>query len=55
MAQQEGSEQVKGEVDELMLEIRRVIEDNRKFLERVIEDDFDPEDEAEEDVPDEEL
>ena len=36
-------------------EISRVIADNRKFLARFLEDDFEPEEQAEEEAPPEEL
>ncbi|WP_169745373.1 hypothetical protein [Geobacter pickeringii] len=36
------------ELDELSKEIRKVIDANRKFLERVLDDDFDAEDAPEE-------
>lgn len=32
------------ELDELSKEIRKVIENNRKFLDRVMDEDFEPED-----------
>ncbi len=35
------------ELDELSKEIRKVIENNRKFLDRVMDEDFEPEDEEE--------
>lgn len=38
----------KTELDELTQEITRIISDNRKFLDRVMDDDFEPEEEAEE-------
>lgn len=37
-------------LDELGREIRKIISDNRKFLDRVMDDEFEPEDEGEEDV-----
>jgi hypothetical protein len=40
------------ELEELAREIRKVIADNRKFLDRVLDDDFEPE---EEDVTEEEV
>lgn len=40
------------ELVELASEIKRVIADNRKFLERVLEEDFEPE---EEEIADEEV
>ncbi|MBT0665231.1 hypothetical protein KI809_13065 [Geobacter pelophilus] len=49
MAQPEATEQEKGVVDELTSEIKRVIDDNRKFLERIMADDFD-----DDELPDEE-
>jgi hypothetical protein len=51
MSQTDGVEPLNGELDELTQEIRRVIEDNRKFLERVMDDEFEAEDEP--DTPDE--
>lgn len=33
----------KNELDELSREIRKIIEDNRKFLNRVMDEDFEPE------------
>jgi hypothetical protein len=36
----------KNELDELTREIGRIIADNRKFLARVMDDDFEPEEEA---------
>jgi len=35
----------KNELDELTQEITRIISDNRKFLARVMDDDFEPEEE----------
>jgi HEPN domain-containing protein len=43
----------KEQLDELTREIRKVILDNRKFLDRVMDDEFEPEEEDEE--PAEEL
>jgi hypothetical protein len=34
------------ELDELTREVNRIISENRKFLARVMDDDFEPEDEA---------
>jgi hypothetical protein len=34
----------RSELDELSREIRKVIENNRKFLDRVMDEDFEPED-----------
>ncbi len=34
----------RSELDELSREIRRVIENNRKFLDHVMDEDFEPED-----------
>ena len=36
------------ELDELTREISKIITDNKKFLARVMDDDFEPEEEAEE-------
>ncbi|HLO27264.1 MAG TPA: hypothetical protein VK187_14235 [Geobacteraceae bacterium] len=38
----------KNELDELTREINRIIVDNRKFLARVMDDDFEPEETEEE-------
>mgnify|MGYP006954410916 CR=1 FL=1 len=43
------------ELDELALEVRRVIDDNRKFLERIMDDEFEPEDDPDEELSAEEL
>jgi len=49
-------ERDKTSIEELTTEVRRVLEDNRKFLEHVMDDDFEPEDEPDcETSPDEEL
>lgn len=47
----------RSELDELSREIRKVIENNRKFLDHVMDDDFEPEDaeEAKDDEVFEEL
>jgi hypothetical protein len=42
-------EKEKNELEELTREITRVIADNKKFLDRVMDDDFEPELEEEED------
>lgn len=34
----------RNELDELSREIRKVIENNRRFLDRVMDDEFEPED-----------
>jgi len=48
--------ETKDPIAELAGEINRVISDNRKFLARIMEDDFEPEeDEGEEELPEEEL
>ncbi len=39
-----GMERDKASIEELTAEVRRVLEDNRKFLEHVMDDDFEPED-----------
>lgn len=41
-------EKEKSELDELTREISRIISDNKKFLDRVMDDDFEPEEEIEE-------
>ena len=38
----------KNELDELTREISKIITDNKKFLDRVMDDDFEPEEEVEE-------
>lgn len=38
----------KNELDELGREIRKIIADNEKFLARVLDDDFEPDEEGEE-------
>lgn len=45
----------KENVDDLTREIRRVIEENRKFLERVMDDEFEPEEGPDEDHESEEV
>jgi len=37
----------KNELDELTREIGKIITDNKKFLDRVMDDDFEPEEEIE--------
>ena len=39
------------DMEELGKEIRKTIEENRKFLDRIMDDEFDPEEEGEEDDP----
>lgn len=39
----------KNELEELSREVKKVIADNKKFLDRVMDDDFEPEEEGEED------
>lgn len=44
------------ELADLTQEIRRLIEENRKFLAQVMDEEFEPEDEGEDDMqPEEEL
>lgn len=38
----------KNELDELTQEIGKIIKDNKKFLDRVMDEDFEPEEEIEE-------
>lgn len=45
----------KGEMDELAHEVRRVIEENRRFLERMMDDEFEPEEEPDDGSEPEEL
>jgi len=40
-------ESEKNELDELSRDIRKIIADNEKFLNRVMDDDFEPEEEEE--------
>jgi hypothetical protein len=42
------------ELEELAREIRKIVQDNNKFLEKVLDEEFEPEEEAEEE-PDEEF
>jgi hypothetical protein len=39
------------ELEELARSINNLIQDNRKFLEKVLDEDFEPEEECEEDTP----
>jgi hypothetical protein len=39
------------ELDELTREIRTIITDNRKFLEKIMNDDFEPEEELDDEPP----
>jgi hypothetical protein len=39
------------ELEDLEREVRRLIEENKKFLSRVLDDDFEPEEEEEADEP----
>lgn len=43
------------ELDELSKEIRTIIADNRKFLEKIMDDEFEPEVEDQEEPPEVEL
>jgi hypothetical protein len=45
----------KNELDELTREITRIIVDNRKFLDRVMDDDFEPEEDEVESTDEEML
>lgn len=53
MALDSRTDPVDGELDELTREVRKVIEDNRKFLERVMDDEFESEEDAENEVQEE--
>ena len=44
----------KDDLQELATGIARIISDNKKFLSRLMDDDYEPEDEPEEDEPDDE-
>jgi len=37
-----GMDEVRNELDELSREIRKIISDNKKFLDRVMDDEFEP-------------
>ena len=39
------------ELEELAQNIRKIVQDNRKFLEKVMDEDFEPDEEREEDSP----
>jgi hypothetical protein len=39
------------ELEELAQNIRKIVRDNRKFLEKVMDEDFEPDEEKEEDFP----
>lgn len=41
------------ELEELTHSIRKIVTDNRKFLEKVLDEDFEPEEETDEDEPSE--
>jgi hypothetical protein len=46
----------KTSIEELTTEVKRLLEDNRKFLEHMMDDDFEAEDDLDEErSPDEEL
>ena len=45
----------RGDLDELVREVRQVIADNRKFLNRIMDDDFEPDEPADPFSPDEDL
>jgi hypothetical protein len=40
----------KNELDELSREIKKIISDNKKFLDRVLDEEFEPEEEIEEEA-----
>jgi hypothetical protein len=48
-------ETVRDEIEELASEVRRIIEENRRLLERLMDDDFEPEEpeEKDEELPEE--
>lgn len=54
MAKVDVAEGAKGELDELTQEIKRTIDDNRKFLERIMDDEFDEENDADVELSEEE-
>ena len=41
------------ELEELSREIRKVIEENNKFLDRIMDEEFEPDDEEEPEIPEE--
>lgn len=43
------------ELDDLTRDIQRVLAENRTFLERILDDEFEPEEETDETEPEEEL
>jgi hypothetical protein len=42
----------KGDLDEIARTVRQVIEDNRKFLDRIMDDEFEPENEPDNSLTD---
>lgn len=46
--EKDGKTEDRNELDELERQIRRVIDDNKKFLERVMDEEFEPDEEPEE-------
>ena len=55
MTKENGLESPDGALDELTKEVKRVIEDNRKFLDRIMDDEFEDEPQPDEEPPEEEL
>ena len=43
------SDMDRSELEELALNVRKLVNDNKKFLEKVMDEDFEPEEEVEED------
>lgn len=42
-----GDQEPENELTQLAREVRRLVEENRTFLDRIMDDDFEPEDEGE--------
>lgn len=53
--EQQGMERDRQELDDLTRDIQRVLADNRTFLDRILDDDFEPGEGADEAEPEEEL
>lgn len=51
--ERQGMERDRHELDDLTREIRRVLADNRTFLDRILDDDFEVEEEPDEAEPEE--
>lgn len=51
----ENEQNERNELDELARDIRKLITENRKFLDKVLDEDFEPEEDDSEDPPEVEL